>query len=173
MAKNKRIKADPMVIATLERADSAMMELAGIERDLRAEEDAMNDKIALLKEEAKAKAALLEAQKKAIASALCVFLKMNKAELLKDKKSVELAFGVMGFRASTSIKQMNGISAESSLQLLKDKGLPEGIRIKEELDKEAMRGWPIARLNLVGLTRQDKNEFFIELKEEKLAPGVA
>jgi Mu-like prophage host-nuclease inhibitor protein Gam len=98
---------------------------------------------------------------------------MNRADVLKDRKTVELAFGFMGFRASTAISQMKGVTAEMTLQRMKDHGLAEGIRTKEELDKDAVRGWPSERLALVGLTRVEKDTFFVELKEENIAAQSA
>ena len=166
--KATRIKADPYVVADLPRAESALMELASLERKTRAITDEANEKIDALKEAAKAETAPLETRKKAITDALGTFLKMNRAEVLGSRKSVELAFGLLGFRASTAICQMRGISSEMTLERLKNAGLKEGIRIKEELDKDAMRGWPDERLALVGLTRQEKDQFYVELKAEKL-----
>ncbi|MDR2504179.1 MAG: host-nuclease inhibitor Gam family protein [Deltaproteobacteria bacterium] len=168
MSKNTRIKADPFVVADLARAESALQELAALERQTGLIEAGLNEGIDGMKETAKAEAAPLEERKKAITDALAVFLKMNRTSILKDKKSLELAFGVMGFRASSSICQIKGVSHEMTLQRMKDAGLPEGIRIKEELDKDAVRGWPAERLALVGLNRVEKDQFFVELKEEKL-----
>ena len=168
MTKTTRIKADPYVVADLPRAESALMELASLERKARAITDAANEEIDRVKENAKAETAPLEARKKAISDALGTFLKMNRAEVLGSRKSVELAFGVLGFRASTALCQMRGVTAAMTLERLKSNGMPEGIRIKEELDKDVMRGWPDERLELVGLVRQEKDQFYVELKAEKL-----
>ena len=168
-----RIKADPFVVGDLARAESALMELAELTRKTREITDDLNGEIDQLKEMAKACAAPLEARKKEITDALGAFLKMNRDAVLKDRKSVELAFGFMGFRASSSICQMRGVTAEMSLERLKSGGFAEGIRIREELDKDALRGWPEDRLALVGLTRVQKDQFFVELKEENLQPGAA
>lgn len=166
MTKAVRIKADPLVIGDMERAESAMQELAALEREVRSVTDAMNAQVDALKENAKATAAPLDARKKALTDALGTYLKMNRTEILKGRKSVELTFGLMGFRASSAISQMRGVSVEMTLDRMKNAGLPEGIRTKEELDKDAVRGWPDERLSLVGLVRQEKDQFFVELKQE-------
>ena len=168
MAKTNRIKADAFVVADLARAESAMMELAALNRKLQGITDNLNEQVDQLKDAAKAECTPLEARKKTITDALCTFLKMNRAEVLAGRKSVELAFGVMGFHASTALCQMRGITAEMTLERLKNAGLHEGIRLKAELDKDVMRGWPDERLALVGLVRQKKDQFYVELKEEKL-----
>lgn len=167
-----RIKADPFVVGDMARAETALMELAGLTRGLRAIADDLNANIDRLKEIAKADAAPLEARRREITDALAAFLKMNRAAVLKDRKSVELAFGYMGFRASSTLCQMKGVPAEMSLERLKSGGFTEGIRTREELDKDALRGWPDERLALVGLTRVQKDMFFVELKEEKLREAV-
>ena len=166
MSGTKRLKADPLVIGSRDRAESAMMELASLERDLRRVDDDMNDAIDRRKAEAKAESAPLEARKKILMDALGVFAKLNRETLFPDKKSLELAFGLMGFRKSAVIKQMNGVSVEMTLERLRSGGFDQGIRIKESLDKEALRGWPKERLEGVGLVRRYKDEFFVELKEE-------
>ena len=168
MAKAERIKASPHIVGSLTEAEEAMRELASLERRRQAIASKLNERVDELKNQAKAESACLEAQKKAIADALGTYLQMHRAEVLKDRKSVELTFGVMGFRASTSICQMRGVNAEMTLERLKDAGLLEGIRTKEELDKDIMRGWPDDRLAQVGLVRQEKDQFFVELKQEKL-----
>lgn len=168
-----RIKADPYVVADLKRAESALMELASLERKSRDITNRLNEQIDTLKDNAKAELEPLAARKKVLSDAIGTYVKMNRKELLGNKKSRDLAFGILGFRASTVLSQMRGVTAAMTLERLKDNGLTEGIRIKEELDKDVMRGWPEERLALVGLVRQEKDQFFIELKEEKLGSGEA
>lgn len=173
MAATTRIKADPFVVGDLARAESALMELADLTRKTRSITDDLNAGIDRLKENAKAEASALETRKKEITDALGTYLKMHRAEVLKDRKSIELAFGVMGFRASSAISQMRGVTADMSLERLKSGGFSEGIRVREELDKDVLRGWPEERLAVIGLQRVQKDQFFVELKEEKLQPDAA
>ena len=172
MAKSTRIKADPYVVGDLARAESVMQELAALERQRRGIIDSLNEEIDGLKDAAQGALAPIELRRKTLSDALGVFLKMNRKEVLKGRKSVEMAFGTMGFRSSSSLCQMRGVTAEMTLERLKNAGLPEGIRIKQELDKDVMRGWPEERLALVGLIRQEKDQFFVELKEEQLAQAA-
>ena len=50
--------------------------------------------------------------------------------------------------------------------------LADGIRLKEEINKEAALGWPDERLELVGLKRQQADTFFIEINKEKVPETV-
>lgn len=45
----------------------------------------------------------------------------------------------------------------------------EAIRVKEEPDREVMSQWPDERLELVGCQRKEKDTFWLEIDEEKLA----
>lgn len=172
MAKSTRIKADPYMIGDLDKAEDALRQLAAIERLRRAIVDDLNEKIDAMKDVAKGNLEPLDIRSKTLTDALGVFLKMNREEVLKDRKSVDLAFGVIGFRASTAIGQMRGVTAQMTLQRIKEWGFDGGIRIKEELDKDSLRGWPVERLNQVGLNRVEKDQFFVELKEEKLGEAA-
>lgn len=172
MAKSTRIKADPYMIGDLDTAGDALRQLAAIERQRRAIVDNLNEEIDELKEMAKEQLDPLDMRSKTLTDALGVFLKMNREQVLKERKSVDLAFGLIGFRASTAIGQMRGVTAQMTLQRIKEWGFDGGIRLKEELDKDALRGWPVARLTQVGLTRVEKDQFFVELKEEKLGEAA-
>ena len=42
----------------------------------------------------------------------------------------------------------------------------EGIRTKEEINKDAMTAWTDEKLETVGLRRQKSDGFFVEVKED-------
>lgn len=168
MTKAKRIKTTAPVIGDLPGADKALRELAELERSTGAINLRLNDEIDRLKERAKADIAPMEARKKELVQALAAWLSMCRQEVLRDKKSLELTFGTVGFRQSTSIRQRAGVSQETTLERLKEMALIEGIRTREEIDKDALRGWPAERLALVGLVRREEDRFFVEIKEEFL-----
>ena len=73
---------------------------------------------------------------------------------------------IIGFRASTCISQLRGVTVEMTLEKLHQYGLSDGIRTKEEINKDAAMGWPDERLELVGLKRQLLDTFFIEIKKD-------
>lgn len=168
MSGNKRMTADPLIIGSLERADSALREMCSLQRQLDENENALNEALDTLKHNAAEKAAPLLARQKALMSAMGVYAKLNRKKLFAERKSLDRPFGVFGFRQATKIQQVRGVSAERSLELLKENGIQGGIRIKEELDKDAMKGWPDERLELIGLARKSGNKFFVELKQETL-----
>ena len=103
---------------------------------------------------------------------MTVYGKLNRQALFPKSKSLDLGFGVIGFRASTKIVQVRGVTAEMTLERMHQYHLADGIRLKEEINKEAALGWPDERLELVGLKRQQADTFFIEINKEKVPETV-
>lgn len=114
----------------------------------------------------------MQARRKELSDAVTVYGKLNRQALFIKSKSLDLGFGVIGFRASTKIVQMRGVTAEMTLERLHQYNLSDGIRTKEEINKDAALGWPDERLELVGLKRQQSDTFFIEIKKEEVPETV-
>lgn len=163
-----RIKPDPMVVADRAQAEGALAEIAAIDRKIAAREAAMQELIDHARAEASQYCNPLMARRKELADAVAVFAKLNKQELFSKAKSIDLGFGIIGFRQSTRISQIRGITAEMTLEKIRQFNFNDGIRQKEELNKEAALGWPDERLELVGLKRQMLDTFFIEIKKEEV-----
>ena len=161
-----RIKPDPHVVSDRSQAECALAEIAALDRRINGIENEMQEYI----DKAKATASLeinpLQAKRKELADAIAVYAKLNRQELFAKAKSFDMGFGVIGFRASTRIAQIRGITPEMTLEKLRQYGLSEGIRTKEEVNKDAALGWPDERLELVGLKRQQLDSFFIEIKKD-------
>ena len=163
-----RSKPNPHIVESREQAEGTMAELAAIARKLDGVTVAMNTEIDTAKAKASQASAPLEARKKELENGLAVFARLNKAEFFAKEKSLDLGFGTIGFRASTKIVQQSGISAEMTLAKLNEFDLKEGVRTKEEINKEAMAAWADARLETVGLRRQKSDGFFVEVKRDSL-----
>ena len=58
---------------------------------------------------------------------------------------------------------------EQVLGLIRDARMPECIRTKQEVDKEALRQLPPERLAAVGCRLEQSDLFFYELNETELA----
>lgn len=163
-----RIKPDPYVVADRAQAECALAEMSALDRKLAGIESNMQESIDNAKAAASLHAAPLMARRKELADAVAVYAKLNRQELFGKGKSLDMGFGVIGFRASTRISQMRGVTAEMTLEKSHQYNLADGIRIKEEINKEAALGWPDERLDLVGLKRQMLDTFFIEIKKESV-----
>ncbi len=167
-----RIKPDPYVIADRAQAEGALAEMAALDRKLAGIESAMQEVIDTAKATASQQANPLLARRKELADAIAVFAKLNRQELFAKAKSLDMGFGIIGFRASTRISQVRGITAEMTLEKLHQYNLADGIRVKEEINKEACLGWPDERLELVGLVRKILDTFFIEIKKDEVPQGA-
>ena len=67
---------------------------------------------------------------------------------------------------------VDGLS-EMTLEKLHQYNFTDGIRVKEEVDKDKAAGWPDERLELVGLKRQTSDAFFIEIKRDAVPEQTA
>lgn len=161
-----RIKPDPHIVADRAQCEGALAEMAAIDRKLSTIENEMREAIDAAKSKAGQLAGPLQARRKELADAVAIFAKLNRQELFSKSKSLDMGFGVIGFRASTRIVQLRGVTAEMTLERLHQYNLADGIRVKEEINKDAALGWPDERLELVGLKRQQADTFFIEIARD-------
>ena len=166
-----RIKPDPYMVLDLAQCEGALAEMASIDRKLSAIENEMREVVDGAKARASQLAGPLQARRKELSDAVTVYGKLNRQALF-PKSSLDLGFGVIGFRASTKIVQVRGVTAEMTLERMHQYHLADGIRLKEEINKEAALGWPDERLELVGLKRQQADTFFIEINKEKVPETV-
>lgn len=161
-----RIKPDPHIVIDRAQCEGALAEMAALDRKLSAIENEMRESIDAAKSKAAQLAGPLLARRKELADAVAVFAKMNRQELFAKSKSLDMGFGVIGFRASTRIVQVRGVTSEMTLERLHQYNMADGIRVKEEINKDAALGWPDERLELVGLKRQQTDTFFIEITQD-------
>jgi len=168
-----RTKPQPLIIGDLPQADEALRKLAEITREQALIEQGLNAQIDQLKAAAKLQLEPLTASRKRLEDALAVFGTLKKDELFGVKRSLDLTFGVIGFRKATSLRLLAKHTWAMVLKRLQDLGLSEGIRTKLEVDKDELRGWPDTRLETVGVRRESTDEFFIEPKQEEIASKAA
>ncbi|MDR0512070.1 MAG: host-nuclease inhibitor Gam family protein, partial [Treponema sp.] len=131
-------------------------ELEGIDADAHRQ-------IAEIKEEAVKKGKNIRKRITDNSALLGAYAEYNRAELFKDKKSVQLSFGVFGYRKSTSISVK-----KTTLELLKKLNLTKYIMVKEEPSKEAMSDLDDETLAQVDAVRKIKDDFFCEADKEEV-----
>ena len=163
-----RTKPKAMVIADMKQAEAALGRLAQLDRQLRSVDIDLQETIDQAKANAKAEADPLRLRRKELADALCAFATVNKADLFGKKRSLDLAFGTIGFRRATKLVTKAKVTLAMVLEKLRDYGFTDAIRTREAVDKEAMRGWSDDKLESVGMARRVDDDFFIEVPEELL-----
>ncbi len=163
-----RLKPTPIVIADKREATVAVAEIAALDRQMAAIECDMQAEIDAAKARARQRANSIAARRAELANGVAVWAKLYKAELFRSAKTLDLGHGKIGFRASTAITQERGVTVEMSLARCHELGRTDGIRLKEELNKERMLAWPDERLSLVGCKRQQRDTFFIDIPQESI-----
>jgi phage host-nuclease inhibitor protein Gam len=169
MAKREKPQTAIAPIRDLTDADRALREIAEIDRAVEAANHALNEEIDHLKQETQEAIGPLLERKEMLGAGLANFAELSK-EMFKDKKSRELDFGTIGYRKSSSLAVIKKICStwKEVLGMLRQYDFREAIRVKEEPDKEVMAEWPKERLELVGVQRVEKDEFYYEVKQEKV-----
>lgn len=167
MAK-KRVKptTDIKKITSLSEADATLHRIADLRATIRQAEAEADIAVNEIKEKLKDTCTPMMDEISALEKSLAVYSEYNKEELFQDKKTIELTFGLFGFRKSTSIS-----IKRDTLDLLKEHGFTEAIRLKETPNKEILGEWSDERLALVHATRRIKDDFWIETKENDVDVG--
>ncbi|MEW6670200.1 MAG: host-nuclease inhibitor Gam family protein [Thermodesulfobacteriota bacterium] len=146
------------------QVDDCLRQIGVIDRKVGLMEAAANEDIDKIKARSKALAAPLLEKKAGLELAVKEFCEANRSEFAKVKTRV-LTFGSVGFRQSTRIIVKR---VADTLQALKDLGLSSCIRIKEELDKEAMKNLSTETLAEVGAGLKTQNAFGYEINQERI-----
>ncbi|MDR1252858.1 MAG: host-nuclease inhibitor Gam family protein [Treponema sp.] len=144
-------------IKTIDDANLALKEIGLFEHQLAVIDGEANKEIAAIKEKCAKEGEGLRSRIADLSALLGAYAEYNRAELFKDRKSVELSFGSFGYRKSTAISVK-----KTTLELLKKLGLARYVRIKEEADKEAMAELDDETLAQVDAVRKIKDAFFCE-----------
>lgn len=148
---------------TLKDVDAALRELGMAERSLEALDAQAEEEIAHVRERAAKAGEKDRAKIEEITARLGAFAEYKKAETFKDRKSLDLTFGTIGYRQSTSISVK-----KTTVELLKKVGLEGCIRIKEEPDKDALAMLDDESLSQVDAVRKIKDCFFCETNREAI-----
>ena len=158
-----RLKPNVKKIESLEDANLTLKEIGLLERELEAIDGDAHKEIAEIKTAA-VKAGEPARKRIADLSALLgAYAEYNRSELFRDRKTVQVSFGVFGYRKSTSISVK-----KTTLELLKKLGKTAFIRVKEEADKEAMAVMTDEELAQADAVRKVKDDFFCEADKEEI-----
>jgi phage host-nuclease inhibitor protein Gam len=158
-----RLKPSVKKIDNLEDANLVLKEIGLLEHELEAVDADAHKQIAEIKAAAVKAGEPVRRRLADLSALLGAFAEYNRADLFKDKKTVQLSFGNFGYRKSTSISVK-----KTTLELLKKLGLDRYIRVKEEPDKEAMAVMDDEALAQVDAVRKVKDDFFCEADKTEI-----
>ncbi len=174
MAKSK------LTIRTYEDVDKALLELGRHEGFIAKKEAEMNKRIQDIKDRFNEQTADARAAKQMIEQDIKSFCMINKADFMKSRAK-KLIHGVIGFRTNPpKVVQLNRkFTVKTSLELLKKIFTGKYVRMKEEIDKEAILAdyskeeLTDDKLAAVGLRVDQDEKFFVEIDWDSLNKDAA
>ncbi|MDR0878961.1 MAG: host-nuclease inhibitor Gam family protein [Treponema sp.] len=158
-----RYKPTPEKLETLEDVDSALREIGLLEREIESIDGEAQKQIGVIKAAAAKQGEPLRKKIAELSAKISAFAEYNKGDLFKDKKSVDLTFGVFGFRKSTSISVK-----KTTVALLEKLHLDKYNRVEKQPDKEIMKDMDDESLAQVDAVRKTKDEFFCKPNREEV-----
>lgn len=163
MTKSRTRIASPQQIKSLDDANIALAEIGSLQVQLEAIDGKASIQIGKVKEKAATDGEPMRLRIKELESALALFGEYNKTELFKEKKSIPLSYGLIGFRQSTKVSVKR-----TTLELLKKLFPGKGVRSKEEIDKEQLKEFSDCELASVDAAKVIEDAFFYEVNREEI-----
>lgn len=169
MSKSKRVKPEINIkkMKDLGDVNSAMLKIRDIKAEIEQKELEAQEKINDIKEKVAKKVKPLLAKIEPLENGILAFAEYNKDELFTKKRTVDLTFGQIGYRKSSKIS-----IKKTTLKLLKKFKLRKAIRVKQTVDKEAMKNWSDIKLKKVNAKRVTEDSFWYEINKEKISEQV-
>lgn len=163
MTKTRKRIEGAAQIKSLDDANQALAEIGRLTMRLEAIDGKAAEKIGKIKEEAAKAGEEARERIKDLEAALTLYAEYNKSELFKDKKSIPLSYGIIGYRLSTKVS-----IKRTTLELLKKLFGGKGIRIKEEVDKEELKDWLDSDLAQVDAAKVTQDTFYYEVNRDEV-----
>jgi phage host-nuclease inhibitor protein Gam len=161
MATRYKPKVDKL--ESLEDVNIALREIGLQERELEQIDAEAQKAIAEIKSAAAKKGEPIRQRIIEVTAKIGAYAEYQKDDLFRERKSIELTFGVFGYRKSTSISVR-----KTTVDLLRKLKMDKFIRIKEEPDKESMAELDDEALAQVDAVRKIKDEFFVAANREEV-----
>ena len=170
MAKSKTKAASVPVPQTRDEAADTLMQIGGMNRAAARVEADMNDEIAAIKKNAEAIAQPIREKVTAMRDGLQIWAEANRAALTQDgkTKTADLGTGKISWRQRPPSVRISGM--ERVIESVKKLGFAAFLRVKEEINKEAMLADPEKARMIAGVTvSSDGEEFIVEPFEAELS----
>ena len=163
-----RIKpaATTVVIKSTEEADTVLARIAAHKRRIELIDLSAAEEIDEVKARAAAEAEPIKQEIAGLEQSLLRYADYARDELFRGRKSLQLTFGTIGYRLSTKLKTLPKWTFERVLTTLRDTGMREYIRVKEEVDKEKLKGLAPETLAGIGCAVVQEDVFYYELPEQ-------
>lgn len=165
--KIKQSAARFFVPQTRDQVNDAIARIGVLQRERVRIEAAMNDQLAAIKECFELEAAPLKEEIEALSQGVHLWCEANRALLLKgDAKTYSFPAGEVSWRIRPPRCVVRG--AEAVIEALKRLGLGRFVRVKEEVNKEAILNEPEAVRGVAGISIEQGEDFIIKPFESEL-----
>lgn len=155
-------------ITNIEELKESSCQYAKLCRESEQSEIEMNKEIDKIKNRYDIKNSPNKATQRALKTLIESYVNENKESLIIDpKRSIDLPLVTLGFRKSSEISVPNA-KMSSILESLKNQGRYECIDVKETVKKSTLSGWSKEALAEIGVSRKEKDTFYIEVKYDTL-----
>lgn len=158
---NRIKKSNTTIPHTLTEADAVVGKIGTIQSQIDELTASVDLAINELKEELRKKLEPLKKDRTNLLTSIFAYAESHKEDLTEEKKSIELTHGTIGWRLTPPSVALKVSDAEM-LDTLKERGLDCYIRIKEELDRQALIADRDMLPRLKGLSFVQKEEFFVK-----------
>lgn len=174
MAKTKRQKTAATAVPVPQsraEAEAALAEIGERRRELTLIGAVMNDEIARIKEIREKEAEPHRRRIEALTEGLETWAAAHRDELTRGgrTKTVALGTGRIKWRVTPPRAVIRGVTRV--IVALKAAGLTRFLRIKEDIDREALLAEPDAVAGIKGITIEQREEFVVEPFGAKLEVG--
>lgn len=168
MAKRSKPQTEIQKITSLSDADSVLHRIADLKAHIRKATADADIAVNAIKQNLAGTCQSMIDEIESLEKSINVYSEYNRSELFGDKKTIELQFGLFGYRQSTSVSVK-----KTTLELLQKHGFDEAISNKPTVNKEIMRTWTPEKLAIVDATLVIEDKFWIETKENDLEGSAA
>lgn len=170
--KSTRRKTDAPQLPVPQSRDEAIASIREIgerQREIARIQTAMNDELAVIKEEYEHRAAPHAKRVEALTQGVQIWSEANRQTLTQGgkTKTAVLPSGEVAWRTRPPSVRVTG--AEAVLDALRRAGLTRFIRTKEEVNKEAILNEPEAVAGVAGITISQGEDFIVTPFEAELA----
>lgn len=162
-ARMARIRIEGTKLHSWQEVDQALREIGEAQFEIERIEADLNGRIDKLKAEATKKISPI-AQRKALKELAIQQFTIENREAMEAKTKI-LTFGQVGFRRSTKLIVRK---TQEVIRRLRDLGLKDCIRVKESVDREALKQKGDAILEAVGVIKKTEDVFWYEVDREKI-----
>ena len=171
MPRKKPVPAVP--IRDLNEANRVLEEMCRLQAGLEEVDREARDGIDAFKSDAAAKATPLKQRLQELEAGLNLFAACDREHLFRERRTVQLVFGAFGWRRSSQIKPQPKWTWKKVLERVRALGLVEAVRVREDVDREALHRWSDEKLMKIGARRVQLETFWYELGRDSVSDKLA